>query len=280
MQEQINNIETTLGTTTDGGTVNDSSLIGRIEGIETTVQDNTQKHEANTTSINNINQVLSAFENFADGNYEQAALDLTNFFTTVDNNSQQIAQHVTDIAGLKASDNQFTLTIQGLADQVTGHQTDISGILDTNASQDQRFTDVAADLLDLQGQIDFINNSTAVLFVGQVLYEILKWKFGAAINDFTKRVWDRINGKYKGEGEYDPVAEGDTYNTFTGDSIQAILDELNDMASVYRYNSLNNAAGINADPISTRCPFWFIQHRHRHIYNNQEPKQLYGFEGS
>ena len=58
-----------------------------------------------------------------------------------------------------------------------------------------------------------------------------------------------MNGKYK--EDYDAVASGDTYNTFNGDSIQAILEELNDMASVYRYNSLNNAAGINLDPVST-----------------------------
>ena len=295
LQEQIYKIETTLGTTTDSGTENESNLITRIEEIETTTEDHTQQHETHTTNINNIdqvlsaleafeagnyeqaaldltnyfttvnshtqqhethttninniNQVLSALEAFSSGNYEQAALDLTNFFTTVNDHSDQHIQHVTDIEALKESDNQFTLTIQGLADQVTGHQTDISGILDTNATTDQRFTDVAADLLDLQGQIDFINNSTAVLFVAQVLYEILKWKFGATINALAKKVWDRMNGRYK--EDYDAVASGDTYNTFTGDSIQAILEELNDMASVYRYDSLNNAAGINADPIST-----------------------------
>ena len=60
MQEQMNRIGTTLGTTTDGGTVDDSSLVTRIEGIETTVQDHTEQHENHTTNINNINQVLSA----------------------------------------------------------------------------------------------------------------------------------------------------------------------------------------------------------------------------
>jgi len=40
------------------------------------------------------------------------------------------------------------------------------------------------------------------------------------------------------------------FNTFSGDAIAEIIEELNNMVDVYWYDGINNEAGINTDPIS------------------------------
>jgi len=40
------------------------------------------------------------------------------------------------------------------------------------------------------------------------------------------------------------------FNTFSGDAIAEIIEELNNMVDVYWYDGINNEAGITTDPIS------------------------------
>jgi len=40
------------------------------------------------------------------------------------------------------------------------------------------------------------------------------------------------------------------FNTFSGDAIAEIIEGLNNMVDVYRYDAINNEAEINTDPIT------------------------------
>jgi hypothetical protein len=134
-----------------------------------------------------------------------------------------------DINGYLDAENNIVLGIQQV----------INGYGD-NPDSEEYIKGILDHIKDLKDK-DAEQDSTAVAsLVAQGLYEAGKWASGKAKNGglFGSKLTN----------QYTPISSTDPYNSFFGNSVEELLGELNNMVDVYRYDSLNNEAGINTDP--------------------------------
>ena len=121
----------------------------------------------------------------------------------------------------------------GIVDKIDGYYKKIVSNNDVVDSTEE-VEGLTKKVSDLRLEAD----AALVLYVAEKVYVAGKWVQAKASGYFGTKL-----------PTIQSVPDTDT-NTFTGDSLYEIINELNNMADIYRYDKLTNTAGIYNDPIT------------------------------
>ena len=129
----------------------------------------------------------------------------------------------------------------GIIDLIQGYYTKTTDENGDIVNNEQNLVDgLYQDIQSLRDKDQQQDIQGYVVLGAQAAFEGYKWAVAKA-----------KNGGWFGSklNAYQELGESQ-FNTFAGNSAEEIIGELNNMVSVYRYDAINNEAGIHTDPIT------------------------------
>ena len=128
----------------------------------------------------------------------------------------------------------------GIIDLIQGYYTKTADENGDIVNSETLVDGLHQDIVNLREKDDAQDLAAIAALVAQGVFEAGKWAYGKAKNGGA--FGSKLNA-------YQELGESQ-FNTFAGNTAEEIIGELNNMVDVYRYDAINNEAGINTDPIT------------------------------
>jgi len=151
---------------------------------------------------------------------------------TISNNAQVVRN---DIYGYTDEQGVYQF---GILDEINGYIVDVDGV---DVPEAEQLKGINQTLLDLKTKDADQDTQALATMVGTAVFEVGKYAYAKV----------QKGGLFGAKLQALTAADNTSaFNTFSGDAIAEIIEELNNMVDVYRYDAINNEAGINTDPIT------------------------------
>jgi len=151
---------------------------------------------------------------------------------TISNNAQVVRN---DIYGYTDEQGVYQF---GILDEINGYLVDVDGV---DVPEAEQLKGINQALLDLKTKDADQDTQALATMVGTAVFEVGKYAYAKV----------QKGGLFGAKLQALTAADNTSaFNTFSGDAIAEIIEELNNMVDVYRYDAINNEAGINTDPIT------------------------------
>ena len=229
--EQINKNKTDITTI--------KADIDNLTTLQITEGGNLYYTEARVSANTDVVDLKQKVDGYTDGNGDDIEGTISKISTIaglLSTNITNVTSHKNDFYGYTDNSSVYHL---GTLDYIYGYGFEEGNELEP-ALQVKGVTQLLADL---QAKDNDQDTTALITMVAQAVFEVGKYAYAKT----------QKGGLFGNKLSQLTAADNTAaYNSFSGDAIAEIIEELNNLVDVYRYDAINNEAGINTDP-ETGC---------------------------